>query len=295
MDAPGSQSNSPAGTDTEFSDAPQVASYPTSLTSGSLSDAAITATSVNGNSGNKQRKKPGAKPNPFITDMEAYRKEKNRQAQRALRARRALMSTQLQQELQSLRSQVAQLEQANVHYRQQNHQLQQLLALAFSTWMPDVEDLSTKTSTDAVMIAAKALAELSTVARHSPAPPSSASPAATDYFQHKPVSQSQSAFHSPHVPLQIPSVAPSSQPSPFGFGSQSCPPPDMTTPAEVESCAKSMPCFVLKDKIIKFGRQIDLPSLCDELCRRAVCNGNPWDPRDWTVPDDLFERYPGLK
>lgn len=34
------------------------------------------------------RKKTGAKPNPFITDMAAHRREKNKLAQQALRGRR---------------------------------------------------------------------------------------------------------------------------------------------------------------------------------------------------------------
>lgn len=228
--------------------------------------------------------------------------------------------------MKGLRTQVATLTQERIQLRHENRQLQQLLALTFSSWLPEVaKEMIGPNPHDAVMIAARALAEL----RSGGAQPEQVAPAA---MQHLPVSQPMQVqvpvqvqpFVMPPttIPMQItqkppetylptmqnatppPSIVhPSPQPSPINsFGTPvpvtpptSCCSTKCDPPAAVENCANTMPCFVLKEKILKYGRQIDLTSLCNELVQRAVCNGNPWDPADWNVPSDLFERYPCMK
>lgn len=61
------------------------------------------------------------------------------------------------------------------------------------------------------------------------------------------------------------------------------------------SCAQTIPCFTLRDKILKYGKEIDLSALCNELVERAVCHGDPWDPTSWELPEDLFERFPMMR
>ncbi|KND03106.1 uncharacterized protein SPPG_02169 [Spizellomyces punctatus DAOM BR117] len=277
------------------------------------------------------RKKPGAKPNPFITDMVAHRKEKNRQAQKALRERRAQQAFELQNELRSLRSQVSSLGQERAQLRQENRQLQQLLALTFSSWLPEVaQEMADAHSHDAVMIAAKALAELQArpVIRQEkvfaePANVKTYSPVPMDVTQTEDDTEDES-FQEGGEDTFLPAIqsewddnpkTPNAEessvitahishlptPDPCPPIKSCCPPaknPFSTTlepPAAVENCAETMPCFVLREKILKYGRHIDLAALCDELVRRAVCHGNPWDPADWTVPPDLFERFPCMK
>ncbi|TPX60391.1 hypothetical protein PhCBS80983_g01765 [Powellomyces hirtus] len=279
------------------------------------------------------RKKPGAKRNPFIADQAAHRKEKNRQAQKALRERRSQQALETQTELRALRSQVASLGHDRSQLRHENRQMQNLLALTFSSWIPEVaKEMANGSSHDAVMIAAKALAELQaggaarqpyeqqphhhhhhdvyqTPYHHQSTPEASHSP-----IIHSPqlaVSSVLSISRGPATPTEHPSspVFPASaavEPSPFPSPPQasSCCPSSQRSlplngsdapPAAVENCAEMMPCFVLKERILKYGRHIDLAALCNELVHRAVCHGNPWDPADWTVPPDLFERFPAMR
>ncbi|KAI9095558.1 hypothetical protein DFS34DRAFT_626404 [Phlyctochytrium arcticum] len=281
------------------------------------------------------RKKPGAKPNPFITDMVAHRKEKNRQAQKALRERRAQQAYELQNELRTLRNQVTNLGAERNQLRHENRQLQQLLALSFASWIPELgEQMVDASAQDAVMIAAKALAELGAGPIHRQETPVvypslQMSPVASDeegkdslmdhdspaveyssesvFFsaiahcegrdfsgnssddQSSPASPSPVPHHISHLPTPDP-CPPSSSYCTAMSGKK-----ETVTAAMVESCVETIPCSALREKILKHGRHIDLPSLCEELCRRAMCHGNPWDPADWAIPADLFERYPCMK
>ncbi|KAI8591467.1 hypothetical protein HDU89_003121 [Geranomyces variabilis] len=315
------------------------------------------------------RKRPGAKKNPFIFDMAAHRKEKNRQAQKALRERRSQQALETQTELRALRSQVASLGHDRSLLRHENRQMQNLLALTISGWIPEVgQEMAKRSSHDDMMIAAKALAELgagpiyepsATPQLHAADHQGSMSPHVHDPHHHQRtspqlavaanlngsagVAASPVGPRAPATPIEHPSSPaaystppPAAEPSPFpsppqASSQQSCPlppppallpphhvshgdvaspttpaTPTSTTanasgavaaapPAQVENCAEMMPCFVLKERILKYGRHIDLAALCNELVHRAVCHGNPWDPNDWTVPDDLFERFPGLR
>ncbi|KAJ3154831.1 hypothetical protein HDU86_004531 [Geranomyces michiganensis] len=328
--------------------------------------------------GGGDRKRPGAKKNPFIFDMAAHRKEKNRQAQKALRERRSQQALETQTELRALRSQVASLGHDRSLLRHENRQMQNLLALTISGWIPEVgQEMAKRSSHDDMMIAAKALAELGAGPIYEPsAQPQlpaggdhqgSMSPHVHDSHHLYQRSSPQLAVaatlnngsaavgpRAPATPIEHPSSPigystppPAAEPSPFPSppqvnAQQSCPPPPLpptmlpphnlahggdvaspispatpisataaaaagataapsgitgaaAPPAQVENCAEMMPCFVLKERILKYGRHIDLAALCNELVHRAVCHGNPWDPNDWTVPDDLFERFPGLR
>lgn len=79
-----------------------------------------------------------------------------------------------------------------------------------------------------------------------------------------------------------------------------CCPPKNRPSAQTEeedpyACAQTIPCFTLRDKILKYGKEIDLSALCNELVERAVCHGDPWDPKSWELPGDLFERFPMMR
>ncbi|KAJ3002111.1 hypothetical protein HKX48_002523 [Thoreauomyces humboldtii] len=323
------------------------------------------ATDSDDTSANGGRKKPGAKRNPFITDMAAHRKEKNRQAQKALRGslahpffprhaiaeRRSQQALETQTELRALRAQVASLGHDRAQLKHENRQMQNILALTFSSWLPEVaKEMANGSSHDAVMIAAKALAELSGPPQHrsssyeshhhhhssymhtpaasareaSTGPSSSGDAMVLSDDQHhnqqqqqpcSPISPATSMEPSPFPsPPARSACLPSSPCSPSRAGSPTpsqphtalqhhltSPEQDGETdgsrppPAAVENCAEMMPCFVLKERILKYGRHLDLGALCSELCHRAVCHGNPWDPSDWTVPSDLFERFPAMR
>ncbi|KAJ3057327.1 hypothetical protein HK097_009280 [Rhizophlyctis rosea] len=214
------------------------------------------------------RKKPGAKPNPFITDMAAHRREKNRQAQKALRDRRSAQSIAHQQEVAELNTQITVLQ-------EKNEKLKNLLAMAFSVvGAPEItQKLDNSTVDEAMLIAANALTSLHT---------------AMDLIHHTPDTPAQT----PPQPC-IPPPPPQQQPSQGCCGSLSntCRP----TPLEVEQCANTIPCFVLRDKILEYGPKMDLGKLCDELVAHAVCHGDPWNPEDWSLPADFFDRFPLMR
>ncbi|KAJ3044475.1 hypothetical protein HDV00_001902 [Rhizophlyctis rosea] len=116
----------------------------------------------------KVKKKVGAKPNPFIEDMAAWRREKNRQAQQALRDRKAQETSRQQAEIAALQSRLSVMESDNAELRrrlqvmeQNDEQMRQLLALAFSAWFPeDAQMVGPDGTNEAVMLAARALSEM---------------------------------------------------------------------------------------------------------------------------------------
>ncbi|KAI8819768.1 uncharacterized protein EV422DRAFT_106705 [Fimicolochytrium jonesii] len=177
--------------------------------------------------GRTSKKKVGAKPNPFITDMPAWRREKNRKAQQALRERKAQELSRQQEDTRSLQTRISTLE-------QDNQQLRQLLALAFSAWFPqDTEVIGHEGVNDAVMLAARALAELRV---------------AGSFRRNEEVVQDNQQPTTPSLNA----------------------PPSTCCPATIEpdivsKCANSVPCFVLRDKILQYGAQVDMNALCEEL------------------------------
>ena len=63
----------------------------------------------------------------------------------------------------------------------------------------------------------------------------------------------------------------------------------------IDRCANAPPCLSLKEKIIKYGCCVDLPSLCKELMEKAICRGDPWAPESWIIPDEVYDKFPLLK
>ncbi|KAI8822175.1 uncharacterized protein EV422DRAFT_614594 [Fimicolochytrium jonesii] len=273
------------------------------------------------------RRKPGAKRNPAITDMVMHRKEKNRQAQKALRERRSQQALDTQMELRALRGEVTALSHERGQLLHEHRQLQSLLALAFSSWLPEANlgkapmPLNNPNSYDAVMIAAKALAELQAggVAQQTAAHPPSSMPRPAEV--HADVSghplHPQTAHPLPSTPgtpttsAAIPGAISSSSsldmppapaspanPLPATPGEPSPFPSPPRRTASVESLQSvqdtevkwSSPSVVLKERLGKLGPRAHLPAVCEELVHRAVCRGNPWEEADWHIPADLFER-----
>ncbi|KAJ3036049.1 hypothetical protein HDV00_003096 [Rhizophlyctis rosea] len=283
----------------------------------------------------KKKTTAGTRTNPNITDPIAHRRAKNREAQRALRDRREQHVARLQAELTALRSEVDALRMENGQLRHiLGHPFSQPVPYfspdsSFSdpfssppidvSRMPSLPQAQLHPNTNQFVIL----------------PPQScctagANPHQTlqannnNHIHRRPTHQHSLSIQSmPSPPMSFSSSFSSSPPpccdptctmgtlSPnfsvssnpmSGPSTPSASPPSAPVPMippnspPTRAFANSLPCLALKDKILPYAGQIDVNQLCAELhASAALVGGDPFNPKDWQIPEDLYNRFPVLK